>query len=410
MSDEQEAGQGVVLPVGLLKPVLPEELPILLLSGQVVFPMSVAPIRTSDKSEMKLLDEVAMGNRLVGLLAKRDGEGAPDSIKEAFEVGCVARILQLQHVPDGSINVLFQAFQRFRVAGVIRREPYLFAKIELLPIPESNAEELAPLATTVKNQMMRLIELSPNIPDGASAMVENIEDPGFLADLVATNLNIPVSDKQKLLETLPVKERLERLTYLLAHQVDILELSDKIQKDVKNSIDSSQREYFLRQQLKAIRAELGEAENEKPEIKEYRERIEALELKGDVRKEALRELERLSQMNEASAEYHVITTYLDWIVELPWNRSTEDRLDIDAAERILDEDHFGLNKVKKRIVEYLAVRKLKPDAPGPILCFVGPPGVGKTSLGKSIARTMGARVHPHVAGRHARRGRDPGPP
>ena len=369
----------------------PQDLPILLLSDQVVFPMSVVPIRVKNPGELRLLDDVVGSHRLVGLLASRH-EGSDDAgLDQACEVGTVGRVLQLQHIPDGSVNVLLQSIVRFRVMGLVQRDPYLVAKVQVLEERRKASESIAPLAATVKNLMVRMIHLSPNIPESAGAVLDSIEDPGFLADLVSGNLNISMEEKQKLLETLDRKDRLERLTYLLAREVEILELSDKIQTNVKNAIDKSQREYFLREQLKAIQNELGEGGSQRPEVAEYRRQLDELDLKEEVRKEALRELDRLEQMNEASAEYHVITTYLDWVVGLPWNKVTSDRLDLNHAETILNTDHYGLDKVKQRILEFLAVRKLKPDAPGPILCFVGPPGVGKTSLGQSIARTMGRK-------------------
>ncbi|MCP4645874.1 MAG: endopeptidase La [bacterium] len=367
----------------------PEQLPLLILTNQVVFPMSVTPLRVTEKREVKLIDDAAMKDKMVAILTLKDPEAEESSVDNAYEIGAIARILQLQHVPDGTMNVVIQALKRFKVLGVVRREPYPIVRVMLLEEPDSDGgDRLEVLATTVKSQMARLIQLSPAIPDGAHAVLESITDPGFLADLVASNLSISLPEKQKILRTLDRKKRLERLTYLLGREVELLELSDKIQSDVKSSIDQGQREFYLRQQLKAIQEELGEGQDQNPDIARYAKQIEALELPKEVRREADRELNRLTKMNEASAEYHVITTYLDWIVELPWNTETDDRLDIDMAQQILDEDHYGLERVKRRIVEYLAVRKLKPDATGPILCFVGPPGVGKTSLGKSIARAL----------------------
>jgi len=366
----------------------PAELPLLLLPEQVVFPMALAPMRVQGTSETKLLNDVAMGNRLLAMLTLRDGQGDADGIENAYEIGCIARVMQLQHPNEGQVNVVLQAIKRFRALGLVKREPYRVVRVEPLADSPVEPSEIAPLVTTVKTQMSRLIELSPNIPEEAGGIVRNIEDPGFLADLITGNLNISTEEKQEILATLDRKQRLDRLTHILGREIELLEVSHKIQDDVKSSIDKNQREYFLREQLKAIRQELGEAEGDRPELADYRKKIEALALPEDVEKEALREFDRLKQMNEASAEYHVITTYLDWIVELPWNVSTEDRLDVPNAEAILNEDHYGLDKVKRRILEYLSVRKLKPDAHGPILCFVGPPGVGKTSLGRSIARAL----------------------
>ncbi len=368
---------------------IPESLPALLLTNQVLFPMAVVPVRLDKKPEVGLVDDVVVGNRLLATLTCKDEDKDQCTLDNAYEFGCVARVLQLQRLPDGGLFVVLQAVKRFRVAGVVQREPYLVVRVETLEDEAPDPKALSPLAASIKQQMRQLIALSPNMPEGASQIVENVDDPGFLADLVAANLSVSTEEKQRVLGLTDQKQRLERVLYLLAREVEMMEVTHKIQDDVKSSIDKNQREYFLRQQLKAIQEELGETEDSRPEIREYREKIEALGLPEEVNKEALRELERLARMNEASAEYHVIATYLDWITELPWNASTEDRLDIARAEAILNEDHYGLDKVKRRILEYLAVRKLKPDAGGPILCFAGPPGVGKTSLGKSIARALG---------------------
>jgi ATP-dependent Lon protease len=395
-SDKKPGANGGTPPVILIPgkehPGPPSELPVLILTNQVVFPMAVVPIHVTDKSELRLVDDAAKGSRFLAIVTRSDKAMAREqkpTIGKAYDVGCVCQILQLQHVPDGSANLLLQSLHRFRMAGVVKRRPYPVVRVQVITPPTYDPKELAPLATTVKNQMIRLIALSPNMPDEAAALIEGVEDPGFLADLVTSNLAIPIDEKQKLLETLECKDRLERLIYLLAHQLEILELSDKIQNDVRSSIDKSQREYFLRMQLKAIQTELGETGDQRPELAGYREKIETLGLGEEERAEALRELDRLEKMHESSAEYHVVLSYLDWIGDLPWSHVTEDHLDLARAEAVLDEDHHGLEKVKKRIIEYLAVRKLKPDAPGPILCFAGPPGVGKTSLGQSIARTMG---------------------
>ncbi len=367
----------------------PAALPLLTMPNQVVFPMAMMPMSVSNATEVTLLEETVMGHKFVVLLTLRDPRIDNNGLDNAFEIGVIGRILQFQRQPDDSANVLIQALKRCHVEKLIQREPYRIVQVKPLEDTPGDPDAIAPLATTVKNQMSRLIALAPSIPDAAQAVIDNIEDPGFLADLVASNLNISIPEKQRILSEVDRKRRLERLTYILAREVELMELSDKIQNDVKSAIDKGQREFFLRQQLKAIQRELGEGDPGPTEAKRYREKIEALALKEDVKREVLREADRLEQMNESSAEYHVITTYLDWIVDLPWNVSTEDRLDIARAETILNEDHYGLDKVKRRILEYLAVRKLKPDATGPILCFVGPPGVGKTSLGQSIARALG---------------------
>jgi len=370
---------------------IPKQLPLLFLENQVVFPGAILPIRITTEPDAKLIDDVVMNDKLLALLTLRQPRSERTGLDDAYEIGAVSRVLQLQHFPDGSVNVAIQALKRFRVLGLVQREPYMSVQLEPLEDGPDDTETYKALVTAVKTQMNSLIKLSPNMPEAATRIIENIDDPGFLADLIAANLNTSVEEKQKLLETLDRRARLERLTYLLGREVEMMQVSNKIQSDVKSSIDKSQREFFLRQQLKAIQEELGEGEQERPEIKKYRESLEKLELSDEVRKEVTRELERLAQMNEASAEYHVISTYLDWIVELPWNSATEDQLDIDRAAKVLEEDHYGLSKVKQRILDFLAVRKLKADAAGPILCFIGPPGVGKTSLGMSIARALGRK-------------------
>ena len=330
---------------------IPHTLPVLLLTNQVAFPMSVLPVRVTAKPDVQVIDDALMSSRFVALLTRKSGESETRSIDNAYEIGSASRILQMQRVSDGTVNVVIQALHRFKVSGVEQREPYTIVRVTLLQDSTESNEDLAPLATAVKMQMSCLIALSPDIPDAASNVLDNIDDPGFLADLVAANLNIAVEEKQKLLAMTDRKKRLERLAFLLAREVEMMELSDKIRKDVRSSIDKSQREYFLRQQLKAIRQELGESDDARPEVDEYRKNIEALNLKEEVKKEALRELNRLSQMSEASAEYHVIASYLDWIVELPWNISTDDTLDTQHAEAVLNEDHYGLDRVKRRIVE-----------------------------------------------------------
>ncbi|HOF39687.1 MAG TPA: endopeptidase La [Candidatus Hydrogenedentes bacterium] len=367
----------------------PELLPLLMLRKQVLFPMAALPIRLTDPHEKRLIDEAVLGPKMVALLTLREQDGEAQGLDAAYDTGTTARILQLQRLPDDSLVVLLQALSRFRPLGLTRREPYPFVRVQLLEDQISHPDKIPALATAIRQQMTRYAQLSPSMPDEAAHVLDNIEDPGRLADIVAANLNIPIEEKQRLLSLIDPRERLERLVYLISNELQVMETSHKIQAEVKSSIDASQREFYLRQQLKAIQDELGMGGRDHPEIDTYREKIEALQINDAIRKEALRELDRLGQMNESSAEYHVILTYLDWFTDLPWNNETRDQLDIGRAEEILDEDHYGLAKVKKRILEYLAVRKLQPEAPGPILCFAGPPGVGKTSLGQSIARALG---------------------
>jgi ATP-dependent Lon protease len=387
MSDEpKDSGTSIVAQ----SERFPAILPLLIVQDQVIFPLSLAPLRISNKAEMKLVEDAAMGEKFIALITSRNSD-APPSLENAFEIGCIGRILQLQRTPDGNMHVAVQALKRFRVLELVKEDPYLTVRAEPLDEPPVDAADVAPLVMTLKMQMGRLIELMPNVPDNAATVIENIQDPGFLADLAAANLNIALDEKQRLLEILDRKQRLERIIYLVTREVELMELSNKIQSNVKSTIDRSQREYFLRQQMRAIQEELGEGGGDRSELKTYREKVEAAQMPEEANREAQRELDRLAQMNESSAEYQVIASYLDWLVDLPWHATTEDHLDLAEAERILNEDHYGLEKVKRRILEYLAVRKLKPDAGGPILCFLGPPGVGKTSLGQSISRAMGRK-------------------
>lgn len=370
-------------------PETPETVPLIMLTDQVVFPGSIVPILVTQKNEIDLLKDLAKSeSKLIGFVTAKNPEAEAKGLDDAYEVGCIASAVQVQQLKDGSLTGVFQIIKRFKILGLVQRTPYYVVKVGDVPTVSAPRNEIAPLVTTVKLQTAQLIALSPDIPDSAKAILDEIQDPGMLADLIAANLNVSLSQKQKLLRTAEEKQRLERLIYLLAREIKVLEVSNKIQSDVKKSIDQGQREFYLRQQLRAIQVELGEGDESRPELRMYRERIDALTLPEDVLKEVNREFNRLSQMQEASAEYHVITTYLDWITELPWNAMTVDQLDIDHAEKVLNEDHYGLDKIKRRILEFLAVRQLKADAVSPILCFVGPPGVGKTSLGKSIARSL----------------------
>ncbi|MBL7645123.1 MAG: endopeptidase La [Candidatus Hydrogenedentes bacterium] len=367
----------------------PDALPLIIMQDQVVFPLALVPISIRSESEFRLINDVHNGDRLVAIAAAKDGEELKQSMADVYDVGCIARIVQVQHGHNGHVDVMLQTLKRCRITGFIRREPYPVARI--LPMEDiiKDQQKLDALAATIKTQMGQLIALSPNIPDGVKIIIESVENPSYLADMVAGNLSISKEEKQRILALMEPQERITRLMYVLQRELEIMELSSKLHENVKSAFDKGQREFFLRQQLRAIQEELGEGEAQKSEAENYRKRVEALDAGEDVRKELLREVDRLARLHESSGDYHVILTYLDTVLELPWNKSTRDRLDIKRAEAILDEDHFGLERVKKRILEYLAVRKLKPDAQGPILCFIGPPGVGKTSLGKSIAKALG---------------------
>ena len=367
----------------------PDALPLIIMQDQVVFPLALIPISIRSEAEFRLINDVHNGERLVAIAAAKDGEESKQSMADVYDVGCIARIVQVQHGHSDHVDVMLQTLKRCRITGFIRREPYPVARIHPMEDIIKDKQKLDALAATIKTQMGQLIAMSPNIPDGVKIIIESVENPSYLADMVAGNLAISKDEKQKILALVEPQERITRLMYVLQRELEIMELSSKLHENVKTAFDKGQREFFLRQQLRAIQEELGEGKTENSEAENYRARVEALDAGEDVRKELLREVDRLARLHESSGDYHVILTYLDTVLELPWAKTTRDRLDIKRAEAILDEDHFGLERVKKRILEYLAVRKLKPDAQGPILCFIGPPGVGKTSLGKSIAKALG---------------------
>ncbi|MCD6170650.1 MAG: endopeptidase La [Candidatus Latescibacteria bacterium] len=370
---------------------IPSEIPILPLRNTVVFPSMAAPLMVSREKSVKLVDDVLSGNKLLGTITQRSPDVEEPTWKDIYNYGTVAIVHRMIRMPDGSMRILIQGIARFKVKKPLTGKPYLKAEIELLEDIIEKSIEIDALARNVSNQFQRIISLVPNLPDELGVAVANIDDPGRLADLVASDLNISTSEKQEILETVEVKKRLEKLTVLLARELQVVELETRIQKEAKSELEKTQREYFLRQQLQAIQKELGEGDPRAVEINELRSKIEAAKMPKEAKKEAEKELSRLEKMMTGSPEYTVVRTYLDWLTSLPWSVSTKDNLDIAKARQVLEEDHYNLEKVKERILEYLAVRKLKEDMKGPILCFVGPPGVGKTSLGKSIARALGRK-------------------
>ena len=373
---------------------IPEILPVLPLAGAFVFPKMLFPLEVSGTSAISLIDEAMAGDRLIGLvMLKQAGDPAegPHKIEDFYGVGTSVVILRMAKTADNKTQLLLQGIGRFRIVELLEGKPYLRARVENLEDREAKDIEVEALMANLIGLFERIVKLSPFLPQEFGAMAKTVSEPGVLSDIVASVINSPIEEKQKLLEILDVKERLREVTRLVNHQVEILELGSKIQSQVKDDMDKSQREYYLRQQLGAIRKELGETDDGKVEVEEYRAKIEKKNLPEEAKKEAERELARLSKMHPSSAEYTVAATYLDWMTALPWNERTEDNLDIKKARRVLDEDHYGLEKAKKRIIEYLAVRKLKPDSKGPILCLAGPPGTGKTSLGHSIGRALGRK-------------------
>ena len=372
----------------------PEILPILPLYDAALFPKMVLPLVVLQGESVQLVDEAMAKDRIIGLMvSKKPKDKETPGREDLAKMGTSAMILKMAKTQDNRTQLLVQGLNRFKIVAFEEGKSYFRARIEVVRDIETKDNETEALMSNLMNQFERIVELSPGLPPELAQMAKTIQEAGTMADMIASTINSTPEEKQKVLETVDVKERLKQITRLANHQLDILELGSKIQNQVKGDMDKSQREYYLRQQLKAIKEELGEKDEAGVEIEEYRAKIEEKNLPEEARKEAERELDRLSRMHPSSAEYTVASTYLDWITALPWHERTEDNLDIKKAQKILDEDHFGLEKPKRRIIEYLAVRKLKPESKGPILCFAGPPGTGKTSLGQSIARALGRKFH-----------------
>jgi ATP-dependent Lon protease len=323
------------------------------------------------------------------MVASRDPEIETPGSADLYDVGVVGFVARMIKVPDGTLRILVQGTQRVQLGEYLTEEPYLVARITELPDVSEPSNELEALTRNVQQTFSEIVEQIPYLPEELQLAVANIDDPVALASLIASSLRIATEEKQKLLEEVDVAKRLRHLSRILARELEVVQLGTQIQSQVQSEVDKGQREFFLRQQLKAIQDELGEGDEQQAEVNELRERIEAAELPAHALKAADRELARLEKLPPAAAEHGVIRTYLEWLTDLPWSRETEDNLDIKHARKVLDADHYDLEKVKDRILEYLAVRKLNPDSPGPILCFVGPPGVGKTSLGRSIAKALG---------------------
>ena len=371
---------------------IPEVLPILPVMDIALFPRMVLPLVVEEEASQQLVDEAMAKDRLMGIVASRktDLKGSYEPAN-LYDVGTAALILKMSKPDEQGTQLLVQGAGRFRIVEYLSDKPYLTAKIELIREQTIKDMEVDAMISNLVGLYQKVLELSPYLPKELGTLAKSLEEGGMLADLIASSLNISKDEKQNILETEDVKKRLTEVTRLINRELQVLEMGQKIQSQVKQDMDKAQRDFYLRQQLKAIKEELGEKDEDKTALEEYRAKIEKKDLPEEAKKEAERELERLGRMHPSSAEYTVATTYLDWLTALPWNESTEDMLNIKKARNVLDEDHYNLEKVKKRIIEYLAVRKLKPDSKGPILCFVGPPGTGKTSLGRSIARALGRK-------------------
>ncbi|MFL5907150.1 MAG: endopeptidase La [Solirubrobacterales bacterium] len=369
---------------------VPAALPVLPLQETVPFPDTLTPLAVGRPRSMRLVNEVLSGERMLALVASRNPEAEEPGPDELYDVGVAGIVARMLKVPDGTIRILVQGTERIRLGDYAAEEPYLVARVEPLPDVLEPSPELEALTHNVQRTFTEIIEQIPYLPEELQLAVANVDDPSALCHLVASSLRtIKTDEKQKLLETADVEERLRETSRILGRELEVFELGTKIQSQVQSEMEKGQREFFLRQQLKAIQEELGEGDEQQAELNELRQRIEEAGLPEEALKAAERELSRLEKLPPIAAEYGVIRTYLEWLVDLPWSKETEDNLDIAHAREVLDEDHYDLEEVKDRILEYLAVRKLNPDSPGPILCFVGPPGVGKTSLGRSIARALG---------------------
>ena len=370
---------------------IPAEIPVLPLRGTVAYPDLIVPLVVGRERSIRLIDEAMGRDRLIAILTQKNPDIEDPELEDLYTIGTVATIMKMVKMVDGSQRIVVQGLARFKLVEFTQREPHFRARI--LPIFEEYQKdiEIDAMYINLKNLYKKAVEIAPYLSSELSQIATKIENPGNLADLVASTINISVAERQEVLEKIDLKERLKKVTVMLNRELETLELSSKIQSHIKEGIDKTQREYYLREQLKAIQKELGESDERYTEIDELRRKMVEANMPPDVQKVTEKELDRLSKMSSMSAEYTVARTYLDWLVDLPWSYSTEDNLNIKDARRILNEDHYDLEKVKKRILEYLAVRKLKSDMRGPILCFVGPPGVGKTSLGKSIARALGRK-------------------
>jgi len=366
-------------------------LPILGLSDIVIFPTMPAPLLVETAQSTKLIDDVVGGDRLVGAVLQRNAEAENPRPDEMHDVGCAARVLKMLKFPDNTVRVVVEGLWRIRIREYTKLEPYLCAKFELLRDVKEESVELAAMMRSAQSHFQEIIKLSPALSEQIRIAALNTEDPGQFSDLVAVNLNLDLAERQKLLETISVKERLTRLLPMLNREHEVLTLSSKIQSEVATAISKTQKDFFLREQLRAIQRELGELDPNASEARMLRERIEQTPLPAEAKQVATQELDRLQQMVPAAAEYAVIRHYLDWLLALPWATETEDKLDLVEAERILNEQHFGLSKVKDRLLEFLAVIQRRKQIKGPILCLVGPPGVGKTSLGRSVAEALGRK-------------------
>ncbi|MSP25734.1 MAG: endopeptidase La [Myxococcales bacterium] len=370
------------------------ELPILPIRNAVLFPGAVAPFDVGREKSVALVEGVDnLDTPVIAIFAQRDPSTDDPSHKDLYPIGCAARVLKALKHSSGNYSLILQGLTRIRLEKVTQERPYLVARVQRIEEEEADDVEAETLAISLRDIAKQMIQLMPELPREAGSLIESIKSPGALADLVAANLDAPVEEKAQLIETLDVKERIRKVLRLLTRQLELLKMRERINSQIKEEMGKNQREYVLRQQLKAIKEELGDDDGDQGDLDGVDERITKANLPKEAEEVSRKQLSRLRSMQVGSAEYTVVRTYLDWILDVPWTAQTQDNLDIAAVRKVLDADHYGLEKVKKRILEYLAVRKLKQDKKGPILCFLGPPGVGKTSLGRSIANALGRKFH-----------------
>src|SRR3989449_3886591 len=394
MSDQIESLKPEEVSNGERPLSLPSELPILLLRDTVLFPNSFMPLAVARESSVRLIDDAIANGKLIAVFTQRDAAMEEPGQDDLYAVGTATHIHKMFKLPDGSLRLIVQGLARLTLESIVEMQPYLRGRVHAAAedTNEGDRLEIDALARNIKMNFQQVVSLSPLLSDDLQTLATNITEPGRLADFIASSLStISTVVKQEVLETLDVRARMDSLNRILIKELEVLELGSKIQSQVQSEVGKNQREYFLREQLKAIQKELGEGDDQTKEVEELQEKIEAAGMPEAVKKEALRELDRLAKMPVAAAEYTVSRTYLDWVVALPWNKRTDEVIDLPKTKQILDTDHSGLERAKDRILEYLAVRKLNPDLKGPILCFVGPPGVGKTSLARSIAQALGRK-------------------
>ncbi|HPW19137.1 MAG TPA: LON peptidase substrate-binding domain-containing protein, partial [Candidatus Aminicenantes bacterium] len=372
---------------------VPARLPVLLLRDVVIFPYMIAPLFVGREKSKAAIDVALSTNRTILLLTQRDMEVEDPKREDVYDVGTVALIMRMLKLPDGRVRILAQGLVRARVASFEDEGGHIVAEVAVVEEPEKAEKSLESeaLVRNVRSGLERAASLGKSLPPEVLIIASNVDEPGRLADLTASNLELKVEEAQGIMEIVDPVQRLKKVFELLTRELELLDVQSKISTEAKGEMDKLQKQYFLRQQMKAIQKELGEGSETQEEIRIYQEKLRKIRVPDEVKEELEKQISRLGQMHPESAETSVVRNYLDWMFLLPWNKTTVDTLDLHKARKILDEDHYGLDKVKERILEYLGVRKLSQTAKGPILCFVGPPGVGKTSLGKSIARALGRK-------------------